>query len=185
MIRTLALDFETGGFDCKEDAICSLSISSFDKVYKKTWYVKPYNKNYSEKAIEVNGLTKEVLTEKGVPIETVRKEFIEFLNFFSKGYRIKLLGQNITFDIGFLKELIGQEAFNKYFHYHFKDTMIIGEFFKDAGLIESKTPLGLSNLYQLMFPEADLTILENAHSSGTDVEMCIDIYSEMLSRCKK
>lgn len=179
----IVLDTETGGLNCKEDAICSISVSTIDKVYKKTWYIKPYKKNYSQEALEVNGLSKELLEQKGLPFDDVKRELLEFFNYIRRGQRIKLLGQNITFDIGFLKEFLTEQVYEQYFHYHFKDTMIVAEFFKDAGLIDSKQRLRLEDLHKHFFPESSLS--ESSHSSSTDVEMCIDIYEKMQEVVKQ
>jgi len=177
--NTLVIDLETGGLDPKTDAVCSISVKKYGEGIVKTWYLKPYGKRYTAKAISVNGLHEEYLEINGIDHLEFISQFIGFLysNFdhdkVTKKFKqkIKLLGQNVQFDIQHLKELL--PLFDEYFDYHYKDTMITAEFLRDAGLLQSES-ISLVEVYKYIFGEDKLSYL--AHSSGADVLMCEKLY---------
>jgi len=197
---TLFLDLETGGFNAEDDAICSCSVMLSNGTRAKTWFIKPYNKNYNSKAMEVNGLTKQFLIDNGVNLETFCLDLIDYLenNFSSLNLGlIQLAGHNISFDIGFLHQLFNNEndyafridsltnstvpyKFKDLFHYHFKDSMILANMLKDKGLIPLNQSISLKELYIYLFGDDELS--KNAHTSLADVKMSIKCYNEMLNR---
>ena len=180
--NTLVIDLETGGLNPKTDAVCSVSAKKYGEGFK-TWYIKPYNKKYNEKAMQINGLTEEDLKEQGVTTLEFISQFIGFLynNFdydeTTKKFKqnIKLLGHNVKFDMGFLRKLL--PLYDFYFSYHHKDTMIVAEFLRDAGLFKSSS-LSLVEVYKHLFGEDKLTFC--AHSSVADVMMCEKIYKYFI-----
>jgi DNA polymerase III epsilon subunit-like protein len=177
---TLVLDTETGGLDPTSSALCSVSVMLPNGKNDKTWFIKPYDKDYSHKALEVNGLTLEYLEVNGVTLDQFKAEFIAYLkdNFHNSTFgSIQLLGHNIAFDIGFLKETFGEE-YKKYFHYHFKDSMILANMLKDTQIIPIKQKINLKDLYIYFFGEDEVS--KNAHSSLADCLMCLEIYGKML-----
>lgn len=177
----LAIDTETGGFNPKTDALCSVAIMLPDGSESKEWFIKPYNKNYNVQAMKVNGLTKDFLEFNGVTLDIFKKEFYEYVNknfdMSVFGY-IQLLGHNVSFDIGFMKEVLGTQ-FKNIFHYHFKDSMILANMLKDKKLIPIKQSISLKPLYEFLIGEDELS--KNAHTSLADTVMSLEIYNKLLS----
>jgi len=177
----LCIDTETGGFNPKEDALCSVAVVLPNGDNAKEWFIYPYDKNYNKKAIEVNGLSNNLLKDKGITINKFKIEFAEYLveNFHPSTFgKIQLLGHNVSFDIGFLKEALGKD-FKYHFHYHFKDSMILANMLKDIKYIPIKQSISLKELYIYLKGEDELS--KNAHSSLADVVMSLEVYSELLN----
>jgi len=181
----LVIDTETGGFDPKKDALCSVGVVLPNGDKPKEWFIYPYDKNYTPRAMEVNNLSKELLEEKGIHINQFKLEFLEYIkeNFHVSTYgKIQLLGHNVSFDIGFLREIF-KEDFKFWFHYHFKDSMILANMLKDLKLIPIKQSISLGKLYTYFRGEDELS--KNAHSSLADAVMSLEIYSELLNLIKE
>ncbi len=183
MKDTIVLDTETGGLNPQTAALCSVSVSLIDGSNPKTWYIKPYDKEYNKKAMEINGLTPEVLEEKGINILEFPGEFYNYLteNFGHTHGWTKILAHNAKFDIDFIKESYGM--YDNMFAYHNKDSMVLAESLKDAGLLPKTQSLSLVKLYEHLFSKDSLSAA--AHESYADVEMCRLVYLKMLEMIKK
>ena len=145
----LCIDTETGGFNPKEDALCSVAVVLPNGDNAKEWFIYPYDKNYNKKAMEINNLNNKLLKDKGITINQFKLEFLKYIkeNFHVSTYgKIQLLGHNVSFDIGFLKEVFGKD-FKFWFHYHFKDSMILANMLKDIKYIPLKQSISLKELY--------------------------------------
>ena len=100
------IDLETSGLDPGPHVILqigALTDDEADGTFSKT--ILPTNEQYMKRspdAIKLNGLTWEVLQEKGEPFDQVKEEFIRWLDQANvcKGV---IVGQNPDFDIRFLK----------------------------------------------------------------------------------
>lgn len=180
---TLFIDLETGGLNPQTDAICSCSVILPNGDKDRTWFIKPYDKKYEPKAMEVNGLSLEILEETGVDILTFKRELSDYLvdNFKENIGKIQLAGHNVSFDISFLRECFGF-SFKNLFHYHFKDSMILANMCKDIGLIPINQSISLLNIYIYLFGEDELS--KNAHNSLADVCMSLEVYGELIKRLR-
>ena len=176
----LIIDTETGGFNPKTDALCSVAVILPNGDKPKEWFIKPYDKNYNEEALLVNNLSKGILNEKGVNLDQFKKEFLDYIkeNFEESTYgKIQLLGHNVSFDIGFLREVF-KSSYKFWFHYHFKDSMILANMLKDINLIPIEQSISLKELYVYLIGEDELS--KNAHSSLADAVMSLEIYNKLL-----
>ena len=109
-------DTETTGLDSKEAAIVSLAYIIEDKGKiqdKGTIYFRPHvNAEISEKALEINGFTREQI--EGFPEAKVGyKKLLGILGRYVKKYdkldKFIMAGYNVSFDDGFLRELFKRE----------------------------------------------------------------------------
>lgn len=168
------LDCETGGLNPLRHSLSSVTLKHQDKI--KTWFIKPYGKEYDARAIAVNGLTKEWLIINGQPLEVV---FLEIFNFITENItqtqntlyqKHTLAGHNVQFDVGFMKELFSSfgKNFMDYFDYHFIDTMHLAQSLNFLGFTNFKS-FKLVNVYTDLFGEDELS--RNAHKSENDVLM--------------
>lgn len=116
-------------------AMQAVRMDTWEVVDRYVAYIKPYNKQtvekkskkltaknqlsfisdeepmaYEQKALEYSGITMSMLNKMGVDVTEVAKDVIEFAkrNTLSEGKQTKpvIIGQNITFDIGFLQQII-------------------------------------------------------------------------------
>lgn len=191
----LVIDTETGGFNPEEDALCSVSVMLVDGSHEMTWFIRPYEKNYNEQALRVNGLNKTFLEDQGVYLEDFALYLIEYCNkhFGKDNYGlIQFLGHNVAFDIGFIKEAFNNDLdiiknnkefkYKDLFHYHFKDSMILANCLKDINVIPISQSISLKSLYEYLFKEDEVS--KQAHSSLADALMSLQCYSKMLDIIK-
>ncbi len=113
------LDIETSGLRPQDGAVILAIGCVVEKPSKKgTTFGEFYGvvtptelewANASPKALEVNGLTLEVLREEGRPFCDVRDGFLRFLaeNGVEKG-KAQVIGQNPNFDLSFLHHFMGE-----------------------------------------------------------------------------
>ena len=138
VITAFVFDFETGGLDPQKCAATQLSVhavrlDTFEVMETYNMYFSPYNykslekpaKNvlrskydteeekpmlYESRALEISGVTMEMLNNLGTSLYDACNELIEFFkrNTFnvSKGNKPILVGQNVLFDIGFLTQIL-------------------------------------------------------------------------------
>jgi DNA polymerase III epsilon subunit-like protein len=102
------IDVETGGYSLQKNGICEVAILTLDKdlniIDKIQLYIKPYTRgedtdelvSYKDDAMKVNGLSVELLTEKGLDVVEASKELLYFIE--SNNIDC-FLGHNVKFDI--------------------------------------------------------------------------------------
>lgn len=109
-------DFETGGLDPKKNPMTELAMLSIkgdtlEEIDRFSLLVKPFDPAlvYDDKALDVTGITVDMLLSQGVDIKEVRKrveEHFEKVNIHKgPGYKAYLVGHNPGFDDGFLGQL--------------------------------------------------------------------------------
>lgn len=169
------LDIETGGFSKSRDAICSISLKYGDDM--RTWFIKPYGKRYTKKALEVHKITLEELYEKGIEVKQVIKKIIAFIIYHNKDDNM-FVGHNLHFDLGFLESLFDENGCSLYDNitYHYLDTMNTAIYLKKLGKINPKS-LKLIDLYKLFYDDG---LEEDAHRSDIDVLMTEKVYNKLL-----
>lgn len=117
----IVCDTETGGLPKQlkkkatlevaltEVAFVVVSNPELEIVDKKSWLIKPYNKDviYQEEAAKVSGITKQMLEKEGQEIGQVFKEICDFLKKYKKGNRLPIfVGHNFrNFDLEFILNL--------------------------------------------------------------------------------
>jgi DNA polymerase III epsilon subunit-like protein len=95
----LALDVETGGTNPAKHALLSIGAYTGDREFyveirPVTWL------DIEQEALNVNGLNPETLREKGVEEPEAMQRLVEFLK---QTGDVTVLGQNPSFDLGFLR----------------------------------------------------------------------------------
>lgn len=191
------IDFETGGLDPKKHAITQVALQikrmdDFETIATYSDYVIPYGDYLlTDESLKYTGITYQKLNSKGVKIEDVVKKIETILAEVYKEHNTSrkknfILGQNVIFDIGFLKQIFNfvkpktaNKTFEKYFHgevqqssFHFAtiDTMILGKM-KHLGYRDTRF-----NLTQLCENEG-IEIID-AHDGENDVEATLKLYNK-------
>ena len=122
---SVVLDTETSGLNRKIHEILSLTILPYEPLT-----FKPYlehgltirikaTKPCDPRALEINGLDPTV--------GGTNEEAIRMIEHKYQGVKFEALCQNSYFDRSFLEEQFGIDWVNKYFHYHWNDTMILAK----------------------------------------------------------
>lgn len=151
---------------------------------------------YESVALTYSAITMEMLHSLGADYREVARDVIEFgkRNTLSKGQQCKpiLIGQNITFDIGFLQQLMayagltkefekvfsGKVDFYGNFQPHYVDTIDLGRF-AFAHLPEVTS-------YKLEILSERLGIeLDDAHDAGADVTATLNVAAVCSARLRQ
>lgn len=140
IVTAIVYDFETGGLDCLKHGATQISLhavrlDTFEILGKYNSYIYPYNKQpdagkvakkvlkskyesdeenelmeYDQKALDVSGVTMDMLYTMGRPLEDVCVEICDFIenNTFPVVAVNKpfLIGQNPLFDKGFMQQIM-------------------------------------------------------------------------------
>ena len=90
------------------------------------------------------------------------------------------LGQNYAFDRAFMMGWLGVDLYNQYFHYHYRDTMIMANCLNDkAAMHAEKVPFSKTGLQYLCSTLKIKT--ENAHDSLSDCIATAKVYKQLVS----
>ena len=215
----VCLDWETGGLDPQKNPVTQIGMEVLDPVTLKTVasyssYIKPYPKKdvskgkvkklvkrgssedtyeYTEKALKYTNVTMDLLEDKGQDIMVVMSEMIEVFKKANpanaKNYKPVILGQNITFDIGFLQHIFqycGEDtskylACNKDFFgnqqpIYFDTLFLARQYYSSNDKFTS---------HKLSLLSDDLGIeLVNAHDAMADVEATSGIFRIFMQNMK-
>lgn len=151
---------------------------------------------YEPVALTYSGITIETLNLLGVDIKEVANSVIEFAkrNTLSKGYQCKpmLIGQNITFDIGFLQQMMnyaglvkefekvfaGTIDFYGNFQPHYVDTIDLGRF------AFAHMPDVTSYKLELLAERLGIE-LDDAHDAGADVTATLNVAAVCSARLRQ
>ena len=139
IVTAIVYDFETGGLDCTKHAATQISLhavrlDTFEILDKYNAYIYPYNKQanagkaarktlkskyeseeeelmeYDKRALEVSGVTMDMLYNMGKLLEDVCTEICDFIenNTFPVAASDKpiMVGQNPLFDNGFMQQIM-------------------------------------------------------------------------------
>lgn len=141
---------------------------------------------YKEAALTYSAITMDTLRSQGVDLKSIAKDVIEFGKrcTLSKGKQTKpvLIGQNITFDIGFLQQLINYAGLTKEFEKVFAGTIdFYGNFQPkyldtiDLGrLTFASDPTMISYKLELIAERLGIE-LDDAHDADADVTATLNI----------
>lgn len=111
----IVFDFETGGLDCNTNAITELAGIAIEgdglkEIGRMNRLVSPYYKVYDKKALELTGISMDLLKNEGVELKVVAEEFLQLMEksvlHNKQNCKTILVGHNVLFDISFLHELL-------------------------------------------------------------------------------
>lgn len=202
-------------------AIHAIRIDNFEKIGSFVRYIYPYDKKevkgatpkrkvlkskfdaeqktpmeYSDRALEVSGLDMETLYGKGEPLGQVAQDCIAFMRDVipkgtTKGRLPIIVGQNITFDEGFLCQMFeyaglmsdlqkvvrGYKDFYGNWHPQLLDTIHLGQ------LALSHNPSVNSFKLELMCEMIGVE-LDDAHDADADVAATTNVLGEFTKRMR-
>lgn len=136
-MRLLFIDTETGGLDPLKHSLLEVALAVWeDGVVLDTLELRIAHDVYhvTETALEING--HDVARGPRVP-EDEAVRLIDKLLFVHFGFeKPTLVGQNVQFDIGFMKQLYRPELYEKTFSHRVIDTASVLRFLKLAGVAD-------------------------------------------------
>lgn len=179
MQKLLVCDTETGGLNPEKHSLLTIGMVFVMFKNKRAEIIEElhipikHEKYIIEKqAQEVNLIKVEEHDKIALPIGEAKKKIHEFMTK-HKLFDTIICGQNIGFDIGFLKQLYTEKEYP--FHYHNVDTKAIWCYLK----LQEKIPYGLGNSLKEManYFEIDYS---NAHNAIADCKITIQVLEKML-----
>lgn len=184
--KFLCFDFETGGLDPDKHsiftgffAVLDQDLSIIDELDLKFKPEEGEDYVYEQQAIDVTGINPNSLKRdpESVTYSVGTEMLMRFISKWSAGgkKRIRPLGQNVSFDIGFAKKLVGADKWESKVHYRAADTSTAVTFLKDAGWFPSDIG-GLASVARFLKVKS-----RKAHDAKEDVLMTIDVYKALLS----
>lgn len=190
-VKYIGFDFETGGTDPDVNAILTAYFCALDKdlnivddLNLKVRPEAPYEK-VEEEALKVNGidLEKHISDPDTVSREEAGKRLSAFLA--KNGAKSKKdkskprpLGHNVSFDVGFSRQLISKDEWESRVHYGHVCTFSMSTGLKDAELL----PETVGNLKSLV-KHFNIPML-NAHSAKDDTIMMVQVYGSIRTMLK-
>lgn len=190
-----AMDTETTGFDDQFHEICQFACIPLDSNLKPRTDVTPFSVHmrleYPERAdpeaMKVNKLTVSWLQINGFDKYKVIDMFDEWVDKLGLPYtnggrrkQIIPLGQNFSFDRGFIKAWVGDQQYRDWFHYHYRDTMHVAAYLCDrAAMHGEKVPFNKISLGSLA---ANLNIeINKLHDALEDSRVTAEVYRRLLN----
>lgn len=151
---------------------------------------------YEKEALTYTAITMETLNLMGFDIKEIAAEVIEFVqkHTLSKGAQCKpiLIGQNITFDIGFLQQMMAYAGLMKEFEKSFAGTTdFYGNFQPhyidtiDLGRMAFCNRTDVTSYKLEILAERFGILLDDAHDAGADVTATLNIAAVCASRLRQ
>lgn len=183
-------DLETGGLNPEENPITQfacviLDYKSLKEIDRWETFVKPYNNlKITKEALEMTMVNMSDINS-GISIAQFNKTCIEYLKSFNASPkkpffgRLIPIGQNVTFDIGFMKYAlnINKVDFYEFVYENFIDTYPLAKM--AWGLTgDEKLNLGAN------CERAEVS-LTDAHGAMADVEATADLFRFFVKRLRK
>lgn len=175
----LAIDSETGGIDPKTTCLLTATFfvldHKFELVDKLESFIKYPVYQVSAGALNVNKINLVEHEVKAKERSEVGFEVDAFLAKYSRQERLTVIGQNVAFDIGFLKEWLPEVNWSTRISYRVIDTYPIAQYLQLVGLLPFGLKLSLGGLAEHFQIEH-----ENAHDATADVITTVAVLKKML-----
>lgn len=190
------IDIETTGLDPYWNEMIQICVLALDSNIKPRKDIMPFYitiqpespERVDPEAMAINRLKLADIALRGHDKEKAKdllEEWIKKLNLPITKYgtpkKIIPLGQNYSFDMGFIKSWLGIDLYNDYFHYHYKDTMLAATFLNDKAAFHAE---------KVPFPKVSLTYMCNllkvdrdrAHDALQDCQATAEVYRKLLQQ---
>jgi DNA polymerase III epsilon subunit-like protein len=182
----LFFDCETGGLDCEKHSL----LTAYFGVYNEDFnLIDDLNLQLKPSDISLLCTTPEALKVTGINLEehladpqtiTYEQGKVKLLELLErnkiprKRRHFRPCGQNIEFDINFLKtQLISDQEWRKYIHHNTIDTLRILTYLQDCGILPKDLGKLESMVRYFNIP------MGQAHDAKEDIRMTVDVYKAM------
>lgn len=158
--KIVVMDTETGGLDPKKHSLLQVALVVFEdgkEIDHLKVNVVHDVYHTTEKAMEINGIDLE--THVGYYPDDVAEQVISFMGKHFGTTPAQVCGHNVTFDVGFVKELFAYANldYDKVFSYRLLDTSAVARFLIFTGMVPSRGSLGdLAKFFNLDFVPNEL-----------------------------
>lgn len=191
-----AVDIETTGLIPGFNDVIQVAIVPLDNNIKPIKSILPfyvnmkpyYPENISPDLLKSGKVRVMDIIKNGVDPETAAdflEEWFEKLNLpitLNEHKRIMPLWTNGSFDKDFLREWLGREHYENYFHYHERDTQTVGLFLNDRYDHKAEVKLPFSRVGLTNMCEELGVINDMAHDALQDCLATAELYRALLTR---
>lgn len=185
----LFVDSETTGTDNEKHGIIELCCHLTDengqllKDFSNKMFDKRGTNRVSLGALKVNGSSVKDLWARPEEAPVV-SDLVDFLMAIKEYKDIVIVGQNVQFDVGFLKALLkkyGIDDLEQIVGYKFIDTYSIAAALQKAGKIDSNAKLNLSGIANAVgIDTKDISL----HTATGDVELTKKVFFKLIEMMK-
>ena len=190
----LFFDCETGGTDPVNNAIMTIyfrildhEFNYIDELDLKLKPDKPLSSHYTQGALKVTGMNlgDHLRDPETITYTEGRVKILEFLNKHKipgKKCHFRPHGQNVAFDINFLKFqiLTNEDEYKKLIHHTCRDTFFFAEMLKEMDFLPDDMSTNLAALAEFFdIPPAAY------HNAKEDINVTISVYKAMKECYKK
>lgn len=187
-MKIVIVDTETGGLDAQNSAILSLGATIWENgtVADAGFHIliqePEWEKHVDQKALDVNGLTREQIMAGASPgfVVTAFEQWLDEHGMFG---RIKMGGHNVHFDIDFMKRLYRLADRKWPFDYHVFDTMAAAQILMLAGRIPVKH-VNLDTLTKHFGIEIRADGVAGKHNALEDATAAAKLLTELVDLLK-
>lgn len=149
MSKYVCFDTETTGLDANVNNLLTATFivlnDNLIELDRLNISLKSENYTVNPQAMEVNKIDLGKHHNSSKDLIDTKAQLINFLKKNKTNFYLTPVGHNVTFDIGFIKKLLGNE-YNNYFSYNYVDTIVIANFLKMCGKLPDRQPVSLSKL---------------------------------------
>lgn len=186
-----AIDCETTGLKAGYHDIIQVCFLPLDSEIKPIQNIPPFYmtlkpqrpETVDKDAMKVHGIPFMELMQYALDPFTASERFEEWFNALNLGLNKKIapLGHNYAFDQGFIRDWLGDSAYETYFDYHVRDTAAVALFLNDRSAFASEA---------CPFPKVRLSFLaerlacrfEHAHDALQDCLATAEVYRRIIHR---
>lgn len=191
-----AIDTETTGLEAGWHEIIQICILPLDSHCKPRRDVMPFYidlkpespERVDPQALKVNGLKLSEIALRGYDREAAKQLLMDWLekldlahNKYGERKKIIPLGQNYSFDKGFITAWLGIETYNDLFHWEIRDTKRIANYLNDHAAFHGEQPpfskTSLNWLANKLHVEVD-----QAHDALSDCVTTAEVYRKLCMR---
>lgn len=194
--QMVVIDVETNGLRAGYHEILQICLLPLDSNLQQRkdilplyMLIKPEHPRRTDmEALQINKLKLADINKRGFDTDVAKDLLLEWIdkldlacNKYGKRCQLIPLGQNYSFDIGFIKHWLGIDLYYEIFDYHYRDTMITAGFLNDkAAMHGEKIPfpkIGLHYLCNVLNVE-----LLNHHDALQDCLATAEVYRRLVGQ---
>lgn len=180
----VVIDTETTGLIESKHEIVQIAITCFNSSFNPTGlrflsYVKPLRPELAtNEAMTINGLSLIELIKEAPTPNQVRASLLNWKEELFGEEKLFPLGHNYSFDKGFLK-LFLKDIYDNMFHYKFRDTFILVQSMRDAGILPNTLHTKLDQLCDYFKISR-----HKMHDAYYDTICTLEIYKNLINILK-
>ena len=179
--KYICFDSETTGLDANVNNLltaCFIILSdNLTELDRLNISLQSESYTINAKAMEVNKIDIVKHHNSSKDLIDTKAQLINFLKKNKTNFYLTPIAHNASFDIGFIKKLLGYE-YNNYFSYNSVDTIVIANFLKMCGKLPERQPVSLSKLSE--YYGLGGSAHEAFHTSEYDTEMTVKLLKKFV-----